>query len=172
MDNTKTAKNATKSATKSASKPVAKTATKTAKPAQQTKKAATKAVVAPNKPKQPATVPVKAATPVKEVKPAAAKPTAKPVAAPKIKTVKEVKTEKEPKKKKAHKHVSSIDLGALVQKARQQKGYTQEQVAELAGTNKSYISKVEKNLKNLRIGTLERLIKEGLGGTLEINIRF
>ena len=63
-------------------------------------------------------------------------------------------------------------LGVLIQQARQEKGLTQEQVAELSGTNKSYISKLEKDLKDVRFSTLQRNINEGLGGHLEISIKF
>jgi DNA-binding XRE family transcriptional regulator len=63
-------------------------------------------------------------------------------------------------------------LGVLIQQARQEKGLTQEQVAELSGTNKSYISKLEKDLKDIRFSTLQRIITEGLGGHLEISIKF
>jgi HTH-type transcriptional regulator / antitoxin HipB len=62
-------------------------------------------------------------------------------------------------------------LGVLIQQARVQKGLTQEQLAELAGTNKSYISKLERNLKDIRFSTLQRIINEGLGGHLEISIK-
>jgi transcriptional regulator with XRE-family HTH domain len=48
---------------------------------------------------------------------------------------------------------------------------TQEQLAELAGTNKSYISKLEKDLKDVRFSTLQRIIKDGLGGQLQISIK-
>ena len=41
----------------------------------------------------------------------------------------------------------AFKLGVLIQQARQEKGLTQEQVAELSGTNKSYISKLEKRFK-------------------------
>jgi HTH-type transcriptional regulator / antitoxin HipB len=66
----------------------------------------------------------------------------------------------------------AFKLGVLIQEARQKKGLTQEQVAELSGTNKSYISKLEKDLKDVRFSTLQRIIKDGLGGHLEISIRF
>jgi ribosome-binding protein aMBF1 (putative translation factor) len=66
----------------------------------------------------------------------------------------------------------SFKLGVLIQQAREQKGLTQQQLAELAGTNKSYISKVERNLKDIRFSTLQRIINEGLGGHLDISIRF
>jgi DNA-binding XRE family transcriptional regulator len=66
----------------------------------------------------------------------------------------------------------AFKLGVLIQQARQEKGLTQEQVAELSGTNKSYISKLEKDLKDVRFSTLQRIIKEGLGGQLEVSIKF
>ncbi len=63
-------------------------------------------------------------------------------------------------------------LGVLIQQAREAKGLTQEQLAKLAGTNKSYISKLERNLKDIRFSTLQRIINEGLGGHLDISIKF
>jgi HTH-type transcriptional regulator / antitoxin HipB len=66
----------------------------------------------------------------------------------------------------------TFKLGVLIQQARQEKGMTQEQLADLAGTNKSYISKLEKDLKDIRFSTLQRIITEGLGGHLEISIKF
>ena len=66
----------------------------------------------------------------------------------------------------------TFKLGVIIQQARQEKGLTQEQLAELAGTNKSYISKLEKDLKDVRFSTLQRIIQEGLGARLEISIKF
>ncbi len=66
----------------------------------------------------------------------------------------------------------AFKLGVLIRQARLEKGLTQEQVAELSGTNKSYISKLEKDLKDVRFSTLQRIISEGLGGHLEISIKF
>ncbi len=65
----------------------------------------------------------------------------------------------------------AFKLGVLIQQAREQKGLTQEQLADLAGTNKSYISKLERNLKDIRFSTLQRIITEGLGGHLDFSIR-
>ena len=65
----------------------------------------------------------------------------------------------------------AFKLGILIQQAREEKGLTQERLAELAGTNKSYISKLERNLKDIRFSTLQRIINEGLGGHLEISIK-
>ena len=65
----------------------------------------------------------------------------------------------------------AFKLGVLLQQARHEKGLTQEQVADLAGTNKSYISKLEKDLKDVRLSTLQRIIRDGLGGELELSIK-
>lgn len=65
----------------------------------------------------------------------------------------------------------AFKLGVLIQQAREEKGLTQEQLAALAGTNKSYISKLERNLKDIRFSTLQRIINDGLGGHLEIKIK-
>lgn len=63
-------------------------------------------------------------------------------------------------------------LGAMLRQARQARGLTQAQLAALAGTDKSYISKLEKDLKDVRLSTLQRIITEGLGGHLEFSIKF
>jgi len=76
------------------------------------------------------------------------------------------------KKREQFEHdYDAFKLGVLIQQARKQKGLTQEQLADLAGTNKSYISKIERNLKDIRFSTLQRIINTGLGGHLEISIR-
>jgi HTH-type transcriptional regulator / antitoxin HipB len=76
------------------------------------------------------------------------------------------------KREKFESGYEAFKLGVIIQQARQEKGLTQEQVAGLSGTNKSYISKLEKDLKDVRFSTLQRIITEGLGGHLEISIKF
>jgi len=75
------------------------------------------------------------------------------------------------KRDKLEAEYEAFKLGVLIQQARQEKGMTQEEVALLAGTNKSYISKLEKDLKDIRFSTLQRIIKDGLGGHLELSIK-
>jgi len=75
------------------------------------------------------------------------------------------------KREKFEAEYEAFKLGVLIQQARQEKGMTQEEVAILAGTNKSYISKLEKDLKDIRFSTLQRIIKDGLGGHLELSIK-
>lgn len=76
------------------------------------------------------------------------------------------------KRDKFESEYEAFKLGVLIQQARHEKGLTQEQVADLSGKNKSYISKLEKDLKDVRSSILHRKIHEGLGGHLEISIKF
>lgn len=62
-------------------------------------------------------------------------------------------------------------LGALIHEARIEKGLTQEQLAEKCGTTKSYISKIENNIKEVRFSTLQKIVELGLDGKLELNIK-
>ena len=62
-------------------------------------------------------------------------------------------------------------LGFMIQQARIEKGLTQEQLAEKCGTNKGYISKIENNLKEVRISTLQKIVELELGGHLELSIK-
>src|SRR5690242_17767076 len=71
---------------------------------------------------------------------------------------------------KFEKGYREFKMGALIQEARLEKGMTQEELAEKCGTNKSFISKVENNLKDVRISTLQRIIEIGLGGKLQVLI--
>jgi ribosome-binding protein aMBF1 (putative translation factor) len=61
-------------------------------------------------------------------------------------------------------------IGALIHEARLEKGLTQEELAEKVGTTKSYISKIENNLKEVRISTLQKIVEHGLGGKLQLSI--
>src|ERR1700761_6105121 len=61
-------------------------------------------------------------------------------------------------------------IGALIHEARLEKGLTQEELAEKVGTTKSYISKIENNIKEVRISTLQKIVETGLGGKLQLSI--
>ena len=65
----------------------------------------------------------------------------------------------------------NFKLGALIHDARLEKGLTQEELAERIGTTKSYISKIENDIKEVRVSTLLRLVEEGLGGRLLLSIK-
>lgn len=74
------------------------------------------------------------------------------------------------KRDKFEKGYETFKLGAMIHDARLEKGLTQEQLAEKCGTNKAYISKVENNIKDVRISTLQKIIEVGLGGQLNLSV--
>ncbi len=61
-------------------------------------------------------------------------------------------------------------LGALLQELRKEKGLTQEALAEKCGTTKYYISRIENDASDIRLSTLMRIIREGLGARLKLSI--
>ena len=48
---------------------------------------------------------------------------------------------------------------------------TQSELAEKVGTTKSYISKIENNIKEVRLSTLQKIVQLGLGGKLDLSIK-
>ena len=75
------------------------------------------------------------------------------------------------KREKFEQGYEEFKLGFLLQQARLKKGLTQEALAEKCGTNKGYISKVENNIKDVRISTLQKIVEIGLGGHLQLSIK-
>lgn len=75
-----------------------------------------------------------------------------------------------PKRDKFDKGYESFKLGAIIHEARLERGLTQEQLAEKCGTNKAYISKVENDIKDVRISTLQKIVEVGLGGQLNLSV--
>jgi DNA-binding XRE family transcriptional regulator len=75
------------------------------------------------------------------------------------------------KRDKLEKGFEMFKLGVILQQARLEKGLTQEELAVRCGTNKGYISKVENNIKEVRISTLQKIVELGLGGHLELSIK-
>lgn len=65
----------------------------------------------------------------------------------------------------------NFKLGALLHEARLKKGMTQAELAEKVGTTKSYISKIENNVKEVRLSTLQKIVRLGLGGQLDLSIK-
>ncbi len=64
----------------------------------------------------------------------------------------------------------NFKIGALIHDARIEKGLTQEELADKVGTTKSYISKIENDVKEVRISTLQKIVEVGLGGKLKLSI--
>lgn len=76
------------------------------------------------------------------------------------------------KRDKFEKGYEAFKIGFLIQQARLEKGMTQEELANKCGTNKGYISKIENNIKEVRFSTLQKIVELGLGGHLELSIKF
>lgn len=64
----------------------------------------------------------------------------------------------------------AFKLGVFLQELRKEKGMTQEELAEKCGTTKTYISRIENNASDIRLSTLMRIIREGLGGYLKLSV--
>ncbi|CAM4277547.1 XRE family transcriptional regulator [Cytophagaceae bacterium 50C-KIRBA] len=63
-------------------------------------------------------------------------------------------------------------LEHILKEARKNQGLTQEELAMKVGTTKSYISKIENDVKEVRLFTLKKIVEVGLGGQLHISIDF
>ncbi len=63
-------------------------------------------------------------------------------------------------------------IGAMIQEARIKRGMTQQELADKVGTTKSYISKIENNIKEARLSTLQKIVERGFGGKIELRITF
>jgi len=75
------------------------------------------------------------------------------------------------KRDKLEKGYTEFKFGTLLQNARLRKGLTQEQLASKCGTNKGYISKVENNIKDVRLSTLRKIVETGLDGKINLQIQ-
>ena len=64
----------------------------------------------------------------------------------------------------------AFKLGVMIQELRKENGLTQAQLAEKCGTTKNYISRIENNASDIRLSTLMRIIREGFGGHLRMNV--
>lgn len=74
-------------------------------------------------------------------------------------------------REKLEKGYEAFRLGVLLQEARKERGMTQQELAEKCGTTKSYISRIENDIKEVRLSTLQKIVENGLNGRLEVSIR-
>ena len=63
----------------------------------------------------------------------------------------------------------NFKIGILLQQARKEAGFTQEQVAEQLHTKKTAISRIENHAEDIRLSTLEKYI-EAIGKKLHLEI--
>lgn len=75
-----------------------------------------------------------------------------------------------PSRDKYKEEFEAFKIGVLIQEARKKQNLTQEQLAVRVGTTKNYISRIENNASDIRLSTLMRIIREGLGGHLTLTM--
>lgn len=75
-----------------------------------------------------------------------------------------------PKRDAYEQGYEAFKLGVMLQELRKEQGMTQEQLADKCGTTKTYISRIENNASDIRLSTLMRIIREGLGGHLKLSV--
>ncbi len=73
-------------------------------------------------------------------------------------------------REKFEEEFETFKIGVLIQEARKKQQLTQQELAEKAGTTKNYISRIENNASDIRLSTLMRIIREGLGGHLKLSL--
>ena len=76
-----------------------------------------------------------------------------------------------PEREMFEEEFEAFKLGVMIQGLRKEQGLTQEQLAEKCGTTKTYISRIENNASDIRLSTLMRIIREGLGGHLKLSVK-
>ncbi|MEX2592180.1 MAG: helix-turn-helix transcriptional regulator [Anditalea sp.] len=64
-----------------------------------------------------------------------------------------------------------IKVGQLIRETRQKMGISQQELALLSGTSRTYISRIENDRSDIELATLRKIIETGLGKRLEINIK-
>ncbi|WP_299666135.1 helix-turn-helix transcriptional regulator [uncultured Polaribacter sp.] len=73
-------------------------------------------------------------------------------------------------REKFEEEFETFRIGVLIQEARKKQHLTQQQLADRVGTTKNYISRIENNASDIRLSTLMRIIREGLGGSLKLSL--
>jgi len=71
---------------------------------------------------------------------------------------------------KLEREMEPFKIGLLLRKVREEKHLTQEQLGQIIGKKRTYISRVENNGSNLTLKTLFEIVEKGLGGKVKISI--
>ncbi|MEO1022261.1 MAG: helix-turn-helix transcriptional regulator [Bacteroidota bacterium] len=61
-------------------------------------------------------------------------------------------------------------IAELIRKKRKEARMTQQELADKLNVNRTYISKLERAVGDVRVSTLRKVVEEGLGGTLHITV--
>jgi DNA-binding XRE family transcriptional regulator len=65
----------------------------------------------------------------------------------------------------------ALRIGRLIKESRMSLGLTQQELALMSGTSRTYISRIENDRSDIELGTLKKIIETGLGKNLEISIK-
>lgn len=65
----------------------------------------------------------------------------------------------------------NFSIGAMVKKARLAAKLSQEEVAKLSGTSRTYITRLENDKQDIELMTLKRIVEAGLNRRLQISIK-
>ena len=71
-----------------------------------------------------------------------------------------------PDREKFDQEFVTFRIGVQIQQARKRQHLTQEELAIRIGTTKNYISRIENDASDIRLSTLRRIVRVGLGGDL------
>ena len=74
-----------------------------------------------------------------------------------------------PSRKKYEEGFEAFKIGVLIHEARIHQHLTQEELALKVGTTKNYISRIENDASDIKLSTLIRIIRDGLGGHLKLS---
>jgi DNA-binding XRE family transcriptional regulator len=75
-----------------------------------------------------------------------------------------------PSREQYEEEFEAFKIGVLIQEARKRQKLTQDQLAKKVGTTKNYISRIENNASDIRLSTLIRIVRDGLGGHLKMSL--
>ena len=64
----------------------------------------------------------------------------------------------------------AFKLGAMIQELRKEEGLTQVELAQRCQTTPNFISRIENNTSEIRLSTLFRIFRQGLGRQLKLSV--
>ena len=64
----------------------------------------------------------------------------------------------------------AFKIGVIIHEFRKERNLTQQELADKCGTTKSYISRIENDASDIRLSTLIRILRLGLGANLHLRI--
>ena len=75
------------------------------------------------------------------------------------------------KHSKPEKSESIIRVGKMIRETRLRSGMSQQELALVSGTSRTYISRIENDRSDIELATLRKIIETGLGRKMEITIK-